>query len=270
VATLLGVPEAQVARTAEQASVFVRAAAPTSTAPEHVEGAAAVEELLATLRTLPERASAGAPEPLLSRLRHAARRAGGDDAGGDDEEALLANAVGLLFQAHDATAGLIGNTLLALARHPELADAVRAAPALLPDLLREVARHDAPVQNTRRFVAEDTAVLDRELRAGDAVLLVLAAANRDPAANPEPERLLPTRREARCFTFGLGRHACIGEMMAVAIAAAGVGHILEQGGDPAELAPAGMPAGYRPSVNARIPRFAVGEAPTLRPAGRGA
>lgn len=262
VATLLGVPEAQVARTADQASTFVRAASPTSTEAERAKGATAVEELLAALRALPDRAPAGAPEPLLARLRRANRRAGSDHEDGHGE-ALLANVIGLLFQAHHATAGLIGNTLVTLARHPELADAMRADSALLPDLLREVARHDAPVQNTRRFVAEDTTLLGQELRAGDAVLLLLAAANRDPAANPEADRFLPTRRDPRCFTFDFGRHACIGETIAVAIAAAGVAHLLEQHGDLTPLAPAGVPAGYRASVNARIPRFTVVDQPHI-------
>jgi len=58
------------------------------------------------------------------------------------------------------------------------------------------------------------------------VLVVLAAANRDPAANPEPARFDPLRRDRQAFTFGVGPHACPGEAMATAIAEAGVERLL--------------------------------------------
>src|SRR3989454_6397795 len=130
---------------------------------------------------------------------------------------LPTQSVGFLFQSYDATAGLIGNTLLALARHREL-----RARADLAVIVREVVRFDPPVQNTRRFLAADGLVAGRGMKAGDAILVVLAAANHDPAANPSPERFDPFRTDRKAFTFGLGPHACPGEAIAVAIATAGV------------------------------------------------
>ena len=169
-----------------------------------------------------------------------------------DREAVIANAIGFLSQAHDATAGLIGNTVVALSRMPERRATVRAAPGTLPRVVAEVARHDAPVQNTRRFVAEDGIVAGTAMRAGDAILVLLAAANRDPAANADPVRFDHERINPRVFTFGLGPHACPGAMLAVTIAAAGVGYLLDAGIQLDDLA---TRVTYRPSPNARIPSF---------------
>jgi cytochrome P450 len=155
--------------------------------------------------------------------------------------------IGLLSQTYDATAGLIGNTLLALAHTDGLG---AAAPEELALFIREVARWDAPIQNTRRFAAGPTRVGGTEVEPGQAVLVVLAAANRDPAANPDPHRFRPERADPALYTFGAGAHGCPGETVAVAIAAGVVGTLLALGFDPRQLP--SQPA-YRPLANARIP-----------------
>ncbi|MER6299983.1 cytochrome P450 [Kitasatospora sp. NPDC001539] len=154
---------------------------------------------------------------------------------------LLANAVGLLSQTYDATAGLIGNSLLALREQP---------PGDLSALAREVARHDAPIQNTRRFAAEPWSHGAATVQPGQTVLVVLAAANRDPAANPDPHAFDPGRTAPSCFTFGAGPHGCPGADLAVAITAGVLDELLTHGFEPAAL-----PAGprYRALANARIP-----------------
>lgn len=149
---------------------------------------------------------------------------------GFEDDVTRANAIGFLFQAYDSTAGLIGNTLLALAAHPE---------ADVPQTLLNVLRYDPPVQNTRRFVAGDGILAGRPVKEGDVILVVLAAANRDPAAD-------------RCSTFGAGPHACPGETLAITIAQAGIEALLQAGIDYAQLA---EDVTYRPSVNCRIPLF---------------
>ncbi|MCG7523697.1 cytochrome P450 [Streptomyces sp. OfavH-34-F] len=157
---------------------------------------------------------------------------------------LLANAVGFLSQTYDATAGLIGNTLLALTREetPKTAEALEA-------FVREVVRHDAPVQNTRRFAAEPFRHGTAEVAPGEQVLVLLAAANRDRAVNPEPHAFRPGREDPVVFTFGAGAHRCPGEELAVAIATAVVGTLLDRGHHPER--PADLT--YRPLPNARIP-----------------
>lgn len=128
------------------------------------------------------------------------------------------NMLGLLVQSCDATAGLIGNTLLADGPSVE-----------------EVLRLDSPVQNTRRWVAEDGEIAGVPMRRGEAILVVLAAANRDPRAN------------GRIFTFGLGPHACPGREVAVTIAEVGVAELRRRG------VTIPRPVRYRESLNARIP-----------------
>ena len=95
------------------------------------------------------------------------------------------------------------------------ARASRRERGFLTAVIREVVRHDAPVQNTRRFVVEAGAIAGQAMREGDAVLVVLAAANRDPAANADAARFDPLRKERQAFTFSLGPHACPGETLAM-------------------------------------------------------
>jgi cytochrome P450 len=204
-------------------------------------GQAAAGHLLAMGRAVMSGPASAGLLPALA--RHAASQ---------DLEAIVANALGFLSQAYDATTGLIGNALLALARHPEVRRIVVADRGRLPAMLAEVARHDAPVQNTRRFVAEDTAVEGVTMHAGDAILVVLAAANRDPAANADPHRFDLARPAPRTFTFGVGPHACPGTALATAIAAAGVDTLLTSGLRVERLADG---VTYRPAPNVRIPIF---------------
>jgi cytochrome P450 len=155
---------------------------------------------------------------------------------------LLANGIGLLSQTYDATAALIGNTLCALGREQSpLTDA----------FVREVARHDSPVQNTRRFAATPVLVSDRCIPPGAAILVLLAAANRDPAANPDPAAFRTDRAAPQLFTFGAAGHGCPGESLAISIAGAAVGTLLEAGVDPSRLSQ----HGYWPSGNIRCPEF---------------
>lgn len=225
VAGLLGIPADQLPPTAARVGDFTACLALTASAEQVARGAAAAAELSAVFCALLRR------ETL---------------------DALVANTIGYCSQAYEATAGLIGNTLVALGRQAALRARVGAEAGLLRSVVREVVRHDAPVQNTRRFMAADTALAGQSLRAGDAVLVVLAAANRDPSANPNPERFEPGRRERQVFTFGLGLHACPGEALAVAIAEAGVRALLDAGVEPASLLEG---VRYRASGNTRVPLF---------------
>jgi cytochrome P450 len=166
---------------------------------------------------------------------------------GITEAVSVANAIALLFQTYDATAALMGNSLVAFAA----GDASRTMP--LQTVVAEVARYDSPVQNTRRFAASDTKVFGTKIYEGDAVLVLLAAANRDPSANPEPQRFRIERADRRTYTFGVGPHACPGARIASAIARAGLEHLLESGLQLESL----RVASYRPSPNIRMPDFEI-------------
>jgi len=165
---------------------------------------------------------------------------------------VVANGIGFLSQAYEATAGLIGNTLVTLGRQGQARPASQADGGRLEAFVREVVRYDPPVHNTRRFLARDAVVAGQGMKAGDVVLVVLAAANRDPIANPEPSKFDPSRPSRQAFTFGCGPHACPGETMAIAIAAAGVRELLARGVKAERLA---EHVTYRPSANTRVPVF---------------
>jgi cytochrome P450 len=131
---------------------------------------------------------------------------------------------------------------------------VTADAGLLGQAIQETLRYDPPVQNTRRFVARDGVVAGQEMKEGDGILVVLAAANRDPAANPNPDRFDLFRKDRRTFTLGTGVHACPGGSLATTIAQAGIERLLLAGLDLERFADTRT---YRPSVNGRIP-FAAG------------
>lgn len=244
VASLLGMPPAFLRQTSQWMQHFVRCLAPSSTLAQIERGKDAAGRLLDLGQmTLTD----GPAEGLLPVLARQARRAGIEST-----DTVVANGIGFISQAYEATAGLIGNMLLALAREPGLRAAVDEEPAFLPAVAREVLRHDPPVQNTRRWVGAAGRVNGQDMVEGEIVLVLLAAANRDPAANPRPDVFDARRADRRLFTFGVGAHACPGEMLAVGIAAAGVSALLDAGLDPAIL-PARRT--YRPSANTRIPLF---------------
>ena len=226
VGLLLGLVPDALPRVAAAAGDFVRGMAPGAAAADVERGGAAARALIEAVRTLPRYSTAS--------------------------EETVANVVGFFWQSYEATAALVGNTLLALAHHPDARTLVRREPRALSAVVSEVTRHDAPVQNTRRFVAAAGEIAGQRVRQGDTVLVVLAAANRDPGANPDPARFDPGRRERRTVTFGFGAHACPGEALAVAIATAGVAQLLTAGVDPERLAGA---YAYRPSPNIRMPLF---------------
>lgn len=164
-----------------------------------------------------------------------------------------ANRVGLFTQTCEATAGLMGAALVAMQREPGLRAQWRADVTLDDTLALEVARHDAPVQNTRRFAAEDCEVHGHTVKAGDAILVLLASANRDPAANPEPDRFDLHRPAPRCFTWGLGGHACPGAALSRRIAMALLRAWHDH--DAVQLEATTRRWHHRPSPNGRLPQF---------------
>jgi len=245
-ANLLGLPDDMLPQTATWAGDFARGLAPGSGPEQVARGIVAASHLLATFDALASTVRDQSVDSLLTLLAREARHGGREEA-----EMIVANGIGFLFQAHDATAGLIGNTLLALASHPDAHAQLVDDPGLLDNAIDEVLRFDPPVQNTRRFVAGDGEIAGQKMRAGDTLLVILAAASRDPSANPRAEQFDIFREDRRTFTFtfGAGAHACPGASLATTIARAGIAHLLAAGADPKRLT---KPVAYRPSHNVRI------------------
>ncbi|WP_231924283.1 cytochrome P450 [Micromonospora chokoriensis] len=133
---------------------------------------------------------------------------------------VRANLVGLLIQACDATAGLIG----AAAHHllPPVdgrPDGDAPGSAGTTALLAEVLRLDPPVRATRRVTTTGVRLGGQDLPAGSPVLLRFDAANRDPLVFTEPAAFRPGRPGGGLLTFGAGERGCPGDRHALALAA---------------------------------------------------
>ncbi|MGF6175864.1 cytochrome P450 [Ensifer sp. 4252] len=162
--------------------------------------------------------------PLLHALANEARRVGCDD-----EADVIVNAIGYLVQGYVAMASLIGSTLLALARQPALCTQVVADPTLLRPLIQEVLRCDPVTNSTFRFMARDGKIAGHMLCEGEMIIVLLAAANRDPALNPDPDRFDIARVERKYLEFGAGMHACPADKFAPLIVEVAVAHLLRRG-----------------------------------------
>jgi cytochrome P450 len=119
----------------------------------------------------------------------------------------------LVFAGHETTTNLIGNGLLALFGAPDQLAALRDAPASSPAVrlaVEELLRYDSPAQMISRAAAVDTEIGGVGLPAGQSVVAVIGAANRDPAVFAEPDRLDLSRHPNPHLAFGQGIHFCLG------------------------------------------------------------
>jgi cytochrome P450 len=144
-------------------------------------------------------------EDLLSQLIHLKD---GDDKLGADE--LVATCILLLFAGHETTTNHIANGLLALLKFPGELQALRKDPALAPRAVEELLRYDGPAGVQARIVTEPHELRGRRLHRGDRVFLMLSAANRDPEAYADPDRLMLARDGPPHLAFGFGMHICLG------------------------------------------------------------
>ncbi len=247
VASLLGIPQEKLRQTALWMSDFVGCLAPTSSPEQLEQGKRAASHLLDMLHSMLGTQTTRLTSHLLNVLVYEAGLAECTD-----KDVVVANGIGFLSQTYEATAGLIGNTLLTLARQQDVYALVLANPDLLRPVIQEVLRYDPSVQNTRRYLAGSGTVAGEQMQEGDVVLVVLAAANRDPAANADPTRFDMFRQSRRLFTFGTGVHECPGEDVAAIIARAGVEQLLLSGVNVLHLT---EKVKYRSSGNVRVPLF---------------
>ena len=132
------------------------------------------------------------------------------------EDELLATCQTLLTAGHETTTNLIGNGLLALLRHPEQLQQLARDPSLIATAIEELLRYDSPVQGVKRVAREDVEMAGKQIGKGQLVYAMLGAANRDPEAFTEPDRLDITRPHGknRHVAFGWGIHFCVGAPLA--------------------------------------------------------
>jgi len=183
------------------------------------------------------------------------------------EAEVIGTCVLLLFAGHDTTMNLLGNGLLALLRAPDQLRRLRAEPGLIASAVEELLRYDAPVQRTGRFTRAPVEMGGRLIPPGAIVVVVIGAANRDPAQFAEPDRLDIARSDNRHIAFGFGIHYCLGAPLARVEAQIALDALLARLGDLAlvDAEPEwresqvlrglkGLPVTFTPRARRRTPR----------------
>jgi cytochrome P450 len=134
----------------------------------------------------------------------------------------------LLFAGNVTTTDLIGNGMLALLKHPEQMEKLRANPALIPGAVEEMLRYDSPVTHVGRVASDSTRIEGCPMHSGQAVYSVVIAANHDPALHHDPHAFDIERENKRHYSFGGGAHFCLGAPLARAEAQIAFSMLLER------------------------------------------
>ncbi|SFF08946.1 Cytochrome P450 [Actinacidiphila alni] len=136
------------------------------------------------------------------------------------ENEAAAMAFILLFAGFETTVNLIGNGVHTLLRHPRQRAALQESLArgesdLLETAVEELLRYDGPVElATWRYATAPLTIGGQPVAAGDPVLVVLAAADRDPARFDAPDTVDLARRDNPHLGYGHGIHYCLGAPLA--------------------------------------------------------
>lgn len=130
------------------------------------------------------------------------------------EEEVVANCIVTMVGGQETTTNLIGNGMLTLLRNPTVMQELRADESLIPCAVEELLRFESPSQHTARLAPDNVEVGGKDIAKRQAVIAVMAAANRDPERFPEPDRIDVRRRDNRHVAFGWGPHFCFGAALA--------------------------------------------------------
>ena len=159
-------------------------------------------------------------EPLVAERR---KRPGTDmisalvqaqDDGGLTDDEVIATCVLLVFGGHETTMNLINNGTLAFIQHPDQWEKLAKHPELIVPAVEEILRFDSSVKSTVRWVKNEVGVGGKTIKKNERLLLVLAAANRDPEQFAEPDALDITRDPNPHVAFAHGIHVCLGGPLA--------------------------------------------------------
>ena len=130
------------------------------------------------------------------------------------EEEIIANTIVTMVGGQETTTNLIGNGMLTLLRNPAALARLRDDPAIIESAVEELLRYESPSQHTARIAPEDGELGGKRIKKRDAVMAVMAAANRDPARFADPDKLDLERPDNRHLAFGWAAHFCFGAPLA--------------------------------------------------------
>jgi cytochrome P450 len=130
------------------------------------------------------------------------------------DEEVVATCIVTMVGGLETTTNLIGNGVLTLLRNSDEMRRLREDLTLVPSAVEEMLRYESPSQHTGRLASEDVELGGRLIRKGQAVMAVMAAANRDPERFPDPDRFDVARADNRHLAFGYAAHFCFGAALA--------------------------------------------------------
>jgi len=145
-----------------------------------------------------------------------------------NDEELFWFALLLLVAGNETTTNLLGNMALAFLHHPDQWRLLRTHPELAPAAVEEALRYDSPIQGFFRTSVAPYAIAGEEIPAGQRVLLLFAAANRDPRHYKRADEFLIERNPTDQLAFGSGIHLCLGAHLARMEGAAVLRALLER------------------------------------------
>lgn len=209
-AELMGLPTADHEQLKSWSADFAEMLCNFHHEPEHAARVArSVAEMTAYLRAA-VREQAHAPRKGLLRLLMDASI----DGASLSEDEVIANVIITMVGGQETTTNLIGNGLLSLLKRPDDLVRLRDDPSIMQSAVEELLRFESPSQYTGRIAPRDTFLGGQEIRKGQAVMAIMAAANRDPLQFPDPDRLDLTRNPNRHLAFGWAAHFCFGAPLA--------------------------------------------------------
>ncbi len=127
---------------------------------------------------------------------------------------IVANIIITLVGGHETTTNLIASGFLTLMQNQDAFEQLRRHPELIDTAVEELLRYESPVQHTARIAPCDLELGGKKIAKGDRVVVVLAAANRDPAKFVDPDTLDLARADNRHLAFGWAPHFCFGAALA--------------------------------------------------------
>jgi cytochrome P450 len=204
---LLGVAEDERDRLGAE---LVALLAPTSTPAQRERAQRASDAVVSMLRGLVASKEHAPGDDLVTALIDA--RDGDERL---DQGELMSTIFQLIVAGHDTTTSLVGNSVVALLRHPDQLAELRAEPDHIGAAMEELLRYDAPVpHSTFRYAIEPVDVGGVTIPAGAQVIVSLASANHDATHFADPESLSLDRADVRHLAFGHGAHFCLGASLA--------------------------------------------------------
>lgn len=130
------------------------------------------------------------------------------------EEEIVANCIVTMVGGQETTTNLIGSGLFTLLRNRDQFRQLLDNRDIISSAVEELLRYESPSQHTGRIAREDVDLGGKKIRKGQAVMAIMAAANRDPKRFPDPDRLILDRKDNKHLAFGWSSHFCFGAPLA--------------------------------------------------------